>query len=236
MNILICDDAQKDASRLKELIEALLPGAGIVIFNAPLDALAYIQAKNPVVQVCFLDILIPEMDGVTLAKKMREKDYNGHIVFLSNSNDYAAHSYEVKAFSYLLKPPDKTAVARVLGELETALKTADNAGLTVKTKTTTMFILFRDISHIEVINRVVYFRLINGDEIAVNTRFLDVAPALLADRRFGRCHRSFVVNLRDIHKVQGNNAVMKSGKHIPISKNYSDFKSRYIDYMLGENA
>ena len=233
MNILICDDVNYDALRLKDILYELLPNACIKVFNSGSDALVYIDAAAPSVELCFLDIMMPEMDGVSLAQKMRKKGFGGQIVFLTNSNDFAAQSYGVKAFSYLLKPPDKTQVAKVLSELETALKTADTAGLPVKTKTISMFILFRNISHIEIVNRTVHFRLINGEEIAVNIRFLDIAPVLLADRRFGQCHRSFLVNMHDIYKVQGNTVIMNNGKQIQISRNYANFKSQYIDYMLG---
>ena len=234
MNILICDDKKEDALQLKELIGASLPKARIIIFNTPADVLAHIDAGDSAVDACFLDIIMPGMDGVSLAVKLRKKGYGGQIVFLTSSNDFAAQSYEVKAFSYLLKPPDKTTVANVLRELEIARQAADTASLRVKTKTTSMFILFKNISHIEVIGRVVYFRLTNGDEIAANTRFLDVAPVLLADKRFAQCHRSFVVNLHDIYKVQGNYAIMNSGAKIPISKNFADFKNLYIDYMFAD--
>ena len=233
MKILICDDVNDDALRLKGILYELLPNAALEVFNCGAETLVYMNTAAPPVELCFLDIVMPEMDGVSLAQKMRKNGYKGFIVFLTSSNDFAAQSYQVKAFSYLLKPPDKRSVAKVLSELETALKNADTAGITVNTKTTSMFILFKDISHVEVINRIVYFRLINGDEIAVYSRFLDVTPILLTDRRFGQCHRSFLVNIHDIYKVQGNNVVMNSGNKIPISKNYADFKSRYVDYMVG---
>jgi DNA-binding LytR/AlgR family response regulator len=213
-----------------------------MIFNTGVEVLAYIcksgecssisvrSAEWPVKipDVCFLDILMPEMDGVSLAEQLREKGYGGHIVFLTTTNDYAVQSYKVKAFSYLLKPPDKNEVIRVIRELENLPKIADTAGILVETKKLSKFLLYKDISYIEVMNHKVYYRLINGDEIEESARISDIAFRLKNDRRFAQCHRSFIVNMGDIYKLQSNNAVMNSGKNIPISRYYADFSNKYI--------
>ena len=239
MNILICDDMNEDSLRLRMIIEALRPNARIVIFNAGADVLESIDTgKMPC--ACFLDIIMPEMDGISLAERMREKGYKGHIVFLTNSKDYALESYKVKAFNYLLKPPEEKDVATVLAEIEAAIKLEDTAGLLIKNKLMSKFLLFKEISHIEVKGHKVYYRLTNGNEIEESARFTDILSRLQADRRFAQCHRSFVLNIDDVYKIQGNNAVMKSGKDfpgkkIPITRSYADFYDRYVEYLFGEN-
>jgi DNA-binding LytR/AlgR family response regulator len=214
------------ALALKKLIVFAIPDVSIIVFNTPMSALDFVrQGKQP--DVCFLDILMPEMDGVTLADLLRKEGYAGHIVFLTNSNEYAAQSYKVNAFSYMLKPPVKEEVINILRKLEDFKKNADTASLPVKTRTLSKSILFRDISHVEVIKHNVHFRLKSGEEIIVTSAFSEITPRLLADNRFAQCHRSFVVNMDNIFEIQHNTAVMNCGKSIPISKNYSGFKKQY---------
>jgi DNA-binding LytR/AlgR family response regulator len=233
MTILICDDSNEDALQLKKIVEELSPGAHPVVFNTGRETLDYISSgKTP--ELCFLDIIMPEMDGVSLAQNMRKNGYKGHIVFLTASNDYAAQAFDVKAFSYLLKPLETKKVADLLYGFESARKTADTGGIPVKTKKLSMFLFFKDISHAEVIKRKVCYRLINGDNIEVNAKLGDITPLLLTDRRFAQCHNSFVVNMDDVFKIQGNNVIMKRGENISISRTYAGFKNRYINYVVGK--
>jgi DNA-binding LytR/AlgR family response regulator len=103
----------------------------------------------------------------------------------------------------------------------------------VKTKQIAKHILFKDISHIEVIRHNVHFRLIDGNEFQIVGVFSEIIPKLLEDERFAQCHRSFVVNMDDISGIRGNIAIMKCGKNIPVSRNYSEFKKLYQNRLFG---
>ena len=232
MNILICDDSNEDALQLKDIIIDSRPNTHVSLLHDGMDVFEFFDS-GILPDVCFLDIIMPKINGIDLAEKLRGKGYLGHIVFLTNSSDYAVQSYKVKAFSYLLKPAGKEEVAHLLDELETALKAADTGGIRVKTRNLFKFLLFKEISHAEVIGRTVVYRLTNGDEVKERARFLDITPVLLADSRFAQCHRSFVVNMDDVYKIENNNVVMNSGKNIPITKTYAEFYDKYSRYILG---
>ncbi|MDR0457157.1 MAG: LytTR family DNA-binding domain-containing protein [Treponema sp.] len=232
MNILICDDVHDAALMLKKIIAFSVCDVNIQVFNGGEKVLASIRSGN-IPDLCFLDILMPGIDGISLAARMREEGYGGPIVFLTASNDYAAQSYKVEAFSYLLKPPDEKEVAAILHKLKNMLEAADIAGIPVKTKQISKHILFRDISHIEVIRHNVHFRLTDGNEIHIAGVFSEIIPRLLTDKRFAQCHRSFVVNMDAISGIQSNTAIMKCGKNIPISRGYSQFKKLCQDRLSG---
>jgi DNA-binding LytR/AlgR family response regulator len=173
------------------------------------------------------------MDGILLAARMRIEGYSGPIVFLTAANDYAAQSYQVGAFSYLLKPPKEKEVATILQKLKKMLEAADTAGIPVKTKQLSKLILFRNISHVEVIRHNVHFRLTNGKEIQITGVFSEIIPKLPEDKRSAQCHRSFALNMDAISGIQGNVAIMCCGKNVPISKNYSGFKRQYHNRLFG---
>ena len=57
---------------------------------------------------------------------------------------------------------------------------------------------------------------------------------IMVDKRFAQCHRSFIVNMNNISKIQGNNVLMYSGRQIPISRTYAGFSDKYIEHLIGD--
>lgn len=234
MNILICDDIKNEADMLDKLIAGSGFDAAVTIFQSGQETLDYMRS-GAAVDVCFLDILMPGLTGVALADKLRGEGYSGEIVFLTSSNDYAHQAFKVNAFDYLLKPPVQEDVNEILNKLDNARRNADRDGIFIKTGGKSRFILLRDISHIEVIDHTVHVRLINKNKIEVYATFNEIAPLLLKDRRFVRCHRSYVLNMSDIGSVTPNEVVMQSGARIPISRGFSKVKDEMLRWMFEEN-
>ena len=140
MNILICDDIKAEIIEIEQMFKESGFDINIKSFTSGREALAYVQGED--VDVCFLDIIMPEISGVTLAEKLRASGYNGEIVFLTSSNEYAAESYKVKAFSYMLKPIKPYDVREVLNSLEKAKKKSDSDGIFIKASKTARIRLF----------------------------------------------------------------------------------------------
>jgi DNA-binding LytR/AlgR family response regulator len=126
LNILICDDSLEDANELNRLLHNSNSQLHSVVFYNSYDALNH-AATGAEIDVCILDIIMPKMDGIKLAKELRSGGFRGEIVFLSSSREFAPESYEVKAFSYLLKPPTCESVNSILEQLEHARQNADSA-------------------------------------------------------------------------------------------------------------
>ena len=237
MNVLICDDISNDGLKLEQAIKAFDIEASCWYFDKGSDALSHIQTGAKV-DVCFLDIVMPEMNGIELARQIRKVETDkgmqaSEIVFLTTSNEFASESFELKAFSYILKPPEPQKVANILHEIIDAKKALDTSGILISTKTMTKFLYFREVSFIEVINYKVYFRLIDGSEIVIVSSLGAILPQVITDKRFAQCHRSFVVNMDDINKIQDNSVLMYSGRQIPISRTYAGFCDKYIEYLTG---
>ena len=232
MNILICDDVKKEADILDRFIGKSGFDAAVKTFQSGPDAFDYVHS-GAVVDVCFLDIVMPGMSGIALAEKLRGSGYAGEIVFLTTSNDYAHQAFKVNAFFYLLKPPVQDDVNDILSKLDNARRNADRDGLYIKTQGMARVIPLRDISYAEVSNRTVYIRLINGKEIKIHAAFNEIASRLLQDRRFLQCHRSYVLNMSDIGAIADHSVFMQNGARIPISRSYTDIKNDMLRWMAG---
>jgi DNA-binding LytR/AlgR family response regulator len=232
MNILICDDMAKDANELAAMLASLGYEIQISIFADPFKALRYIQS-GAFVDVCFLDIVMPEMSGIKLAEKLREIHYAGEIVFLTTFNSFASQSYQVRAFSYMLKPVNGEKLNSVMNALQNMQANAEN-GLSVKMHGAASVIPFRDIAYVEASHNAICINLLDKSVIKVYVAIGKITQQLLQDGRFDRCHRSFIVNLSEVKTVENNEVVMKSGKNIPISKGYLQVKSKIVKWIFRE--
>jgi DNA-binding LytR/AlgR family response regulator len=230
MNILICDDMKKDADKLAAMIAQSGFEAQTAVFTCPVQTLDYL-CSNADIDACFLDIIMPEMNGIKLAEKLRENNFAKEIVFLTTSNDFASQSYQVQAFDYLLKPLTLEKVSNVMSKLKKSQENADNAGLTVVTQSTARFVPFRDISHVEVIKHLIYIKLLDKSVIKMYAVFSKIEKQLLEDSRFAKCHRSYIVNLNEIVTMVNNELTMKNDSKIPISRSYRQVKDKIVKWL-----
>lgn len=113
MNILLVDDEELQLLRLKNICEKLLEGNDFYSFTNP--KLAYEEAKNNNMDIAFLDIEMPEVNGIQLAKKLKKLNPLINIIFVTAYDNYALDAYNIHASGYVLKPVNET---RIKNELE----------------------------------------------------------------------------------------------------------------------
>jgi len=234
VNILICDDIRDEAQKLENAVKEAGIGADLTCFIKAQDALDHIK-KGAHIDVCFLDIIMPEMNGIDLAVNMRNAGFTGKIVFLTTSKDYGVESYQVKAYFYLLKPFNTEVVLKLLNEIKNDESVKDTAGIKIETKNVARFIHFYEISFVEVINKNVYFRLLDGSEVVIFASLSDILPQLNADGRFAQCHRSYVVNIDAVTQIRGKEITLRCGRKVTISRSYKDFSDLYFKRGMGSD-
>jgi DNA-binding LytR/AlgR family response regulator len=222
---------KKEANMLVSALSELGFAAQISVFTCPDKAFNYAQSGTRV-DVCFLDILMPEMSGIALAEKLRANNFTGEIIFLTSSNNYAQQSYSVEAFDYLLKPITCENVKKVMNALQNFWAKTDKNGLFVKTHGGTRFIAFRNISYVEADDHYVNISLLNGSIVEAHTTFSEITKQLLPDSRFIKCHRSYIVNLNEITNVKKDDVIMMGGKKVPISRGFSHVKDRMVKWTF----
>lgn len=182
-------------------------------FTEGKSLLAHVQ-KDADYHIIFLDIKLPNDDGMEIAVKLRKLGYKNLIVFVTSYSDYLQEGYEVGAYRYLLKPLriDKfqkcleAAVQIVLGGY---LKISENGALHQ--------IPYNQISHISNLGHHVTIHSQQREYkiiIALRTIVQNLPVC------FVQCHRSFIVNLNYISSIEGKSIFLLSGEEIPISKKH----------------
>ncbi len=109
MNIIAVDD---EALTLRTLVKAILKAdssANVISFESPGEALRYASENR--VDIAFLDIEMAEMNGLFLAKHLKDIYGDTKIIFVTGHSQYALDAFQIHAWDYLLKPvhPDRVA-------------------------------------------------------------------------------------------------------------------------------
>jgi len=115
MNILAIDDNVLALEELVSAVKEACPNDDVHGFSKPSELLDF--ARETICDIAFLDIEIWGMNGIELARKLKEIHGNTNIVFVTGYSKYALDSYTVKASDYLMKPITKEAVNQALENL-----------------------------------------------------------------------------------------------------------------------
>lgn len=131
MKAIIVDDEKMAAEELCEICtsHALIDSA--VVFNNPADAIVYI-AQNDDIDIAFLDIEMPVMTGLELARRINTINRSIKIIFVTGFKEYAYDAYRVNAIGYILKPYDDNAVFLEIEKAETLSGALRQKEITVK--------------------------------------------------------------------------------------------------------
>lgn len=235
MRIAVCDDEREIREDIGQKIRHFLPEAEVCLYESAERLLA--EQGTP--DILFLDIKMAGMSGMELAERLRRRDRDVTIVFLTALEEYVYRAFDVGAFHYLLKPVDtvkfygvlEKAVAERQRIRESALMREEHAeaSLTIKNKARTEKVYLSEIVYLEVFNRKVTLHKMQG-EIEFYGRLKELEQRLSAE--FVRCHRSYVVNLRYVRRYNGAEITLENGESVLMAKTkYAEFVRRYMDYI-----
>ncbi len=232
--ILICDDHTEELALLKEILLSFYDTGqcDIYSFTKPTEAARFVAAGNDV-DIAFLDIMMPGMNGIDLALKMRAGGFHGFLIFLTGVNDFAAQSYQVKAYSYILKPVQAEMIQRLITEIEHTRSKNDTSGFRITRKTGTRFVLFSELIYAEVIKHHLYFHLASGEVVTAYAPLKQYAEILLQDPRMVQNHRSFIINMEYINACEKRTVTMRDGTCISVPRDFENFQKKCFKWMFG---
>lgn len=130
MNIIVVDDERPALARIERAIAKNLPDAAIHAFLCARDALAY--AEKNAVEIAFLDIEMSEMNGLALAKNLKDIRGQTNIIFVTGYPQYGVDAFAVRASGYVMKPITAEDVAWELNNLRTPLTPAVEHGVRIQ--------------------------------------------------------------------------------------------------------
>lgn len=120
MTILAVDDEQLARELMEEELMAACPDADVRVFSNPEELLECAKSKD--FDVIITDIQMPQMDGITLSKKIKEIKPDANIIFLTAYDEYAVEAIGLHASGYLTKPVTRQKIENELADLRYDVK------------------------------------------------------------------------------------------------------------------
>lgn len=243
LQIAICDDCEQDRTALSALL-VNTPGCrrttdlAVRHYESGEQLLFAAEDEETRFDLIFLDIYMAGINGMETARGLRRLGINAPLVFLTSSPNFAVESYDVEAAGYLLKPPSAEKVAHIL---EKILAAKPIPRLAVKSDGRRRQFAYDDILYLESADKVVLIHLTDGTQACCRDR-LNALEEILRDRRFLRCHQSYLVNMDHV-KSAGKEFLMSDGSIVPIRIHgrreiadvyYSYFVSDAVSKLPGE--
>lgn len=232
--IAVCDDSAEDQNYIMDLARQW---AGTKQYTIQADAFLSAEsflfhyAEHKDYDILLLDIEMGDMDGVSLAKRLRKDNEKIQIIFVTGFPDFMAEGYEVSALHYLLKPVEAEKLAGTLDRAVSNLKKADRSVVfSVNGEA------FRvDAGEILYVEALAHFCRINTTKGAFEVRqnFSELEKKL--GEGFIRTHRSYLVRISGIRRIAKSDITLDSGEKVPLSRsNYQAVNQAFIRYFKGE--
>lgn len=160
-----------------------------------------VDAFRPVFDVIFLDIDMPQMNGLAAASRIREVDQQVIIIFITDLAQYALQGYRVQAYDYILKPVDYTALSFTLQKVLRILRNRpDDKSLLISFDGSTTRVPISEITYIEVAGHKLYCHT-EADVYPLYSSTLNALEEELSPYHFVRCNNCYLVNLAQVKTV-----------------------------------
>ncbi|USE68984.1 DNA-binding response regulator [Pseudoalteromonas maricaloris] len=189
LNIAIVEDEQPAIDKLTEQLSQITKYNLVLTCNTPLVFLD--TYRELAIDIVFVDINLPECNGVTLVEKLQGAGFSGAIIFTTAYSEFAVEAFTLGAVDYLLKPYSTERLALALSRVNRVIATGFAATLTSKVAGKTSLI---DVSSIELI-KLEYGQAIafsNGQQYPIDGSLEEIQQQL--PTHFLRVHRNAIVN------------------------------------------
>ncbi|MDO4615580.1 MAG: LytTR family DNA-binding domain-containing protein [Lachnospiraceae bacterium] len=230
--IIICDDELQ----IGQLVQRKLIEYGMrrdieiktTIFT---DAANMLRALPEQADLIFLDVEMPNMDGITAAAEVRKKLPDVNIIFLSGHKEYVFETFRVQAFRYLLKPLKEEELEEALDAI-IVLRNHEER-LEYRFQDENWSIPYRSIVYFEGMRGKIWIYCTGGKTYRWRGAMGEIAEKMKG-RGFVMVHQSYVINMKKIHRYNSREIEMEGGAKIPISRlRLNDFKREYIKIIGG---
>lgn len=231
MNIAFCDDDIKIIRRLKKMVKEFFSSKGL---RSP-QMLEFTSGKDLLnsdtsCDLLFLDIEMPEIDGISVGKEMKKRNPNIMIIIVTSHMEYLDDAMRFHVFRYLSKPIESE---RVITNLEDSLECYHSLGteVAVKTKESVYHIHSSDIICVEATERIRIIYTTTGAYDSLQP--MDYWKSVLPSNCFFQTNRNFLVNMAYVDNFDKSSVSLNKKQvqaHLTERK-YSEFSKAYLLYL-----
>lgn len=231
LKLIICDDEPVICETIRNMLGRFSKECGISLdVSTCASGEELLGAVTPDVDILLLDIRMGELSGMNAARKIREKNSDICIIFVTTMTQYALEGYKVHAFGFLKKPLTYAQLRLQMLDAVQMLKSRIPESITVKSGHDTWRLDLDKLYYMEIYGHDIH--AVCTDRTVVCYGSLSDFEQILTSKGFCRCHKSFLVNLRHIRQIGMAQIFMTDGSAVPVSKyrkkEVSEAFARYI--------
>lgn len=241
IKIAVCDDEELFADSIKESIKKYTDHKNIdcriYVFDSG-EALLEQGLRCEDFNIVFLDIEMDKLNGIDTARELRKYSDDIFIAFVTAHADHSIEGYEVEAIRYIIKDSATldTDIEKCMEAIFNKMKRAADS-VRFRFREGEREINIESILYIESYQHVVRFILTDkkSEPYTLYSK-LDKVEEELKDHSFVRIHKSILVNMCHIRKMNSGTLVLDNGQELSISKSkYMEAKHEYVKYICKKN-
>jgi DNA-binding LytR/AlgR family response regulator len=219
--LIICDDDPEMARMLVNYCQAIEGFEVLSAVNSPGELLSIMKKED--IAIVLLDIVMPEINGIEVARRLREFNPYIKIIFITGHNDYYSEAFQVYAYDYINKSSIALRLPRTLQRIkdEFTAKRGNKAGRWLR--------ITVDKKHLYIEPGKIIYIESEGRKLKIytkNNEYVCYGKIKDWDKRLGStfysCHRSYLINIKEIREIRGNTSnsvlIMSNNKKIPVSR------------------
>lgn len=230
MTPLRCIAADDEPLALAQLRKYIDRTPDVELVDLCYDAAEVLESlrRNQNIDVLFLDINMPDMSGMELARRLEQS--SPLIIFTTAYSEYAIEGFKVDAVDYLLKPYSYDDFTAAVERAHRRLRPAEprDTMLYIKASGSTRRVAMNDIRMIKGLAEYVQFFLKSQHNPITTLMSMRSLEQSLPPERFMRVHRSYIINLEHVEEVVDRSKVKVAGEIVPISDSY---REKFLDYI-----
>lgn len=232
MRIAVCDDNPKELERIKGGF-CRIQGYDLVCsyFDSTSTVMEILKTENSPYDLYILDIEMPGMNGLKLAKSIREKDSRALFVFLTSYTRYMKDVFDVVTFDFIEKPISDEKLLQILERAATYLNITSQH-FSFGYRASRYSLKYDRILYIEKKGRQA---LIHTFEDVYKTNMtLEEIWKQLNPKSFVYIHSSYIINLYNLDRKDNEIAIMRNGEKLHITKGYRrELAMRHYEFVQG---
>ena len=232
MRVAICDDNQQDIERIRRYTLRMIDYAvEYVFYTRPEELLRECADAEQKPDMYILDIEMPGMDGLAVAKQIRETDSKALLVFLTSYTKYMPSVFEVVTFDFIPKPISEERL-RVLFEKAGTYLNLTNQSFSFSYRRVRYSLKFDEILYLEKRGRQA---IIHTKKMKYQSNMiLNEIWGKLDERMFAAVHGSFIVNLKHVHSVSSGMVMLTDGTELGVTRGYrKELTKKHIAFVQG---
>lgn len=237
MHLIIVEDLEMDREKLMELLREDFARreehVDLSFYESGEGFLAHYRPRA--CDGLFLDILLGGMDGITIARKVREAEKHLPIVFTTRERDYAVDGFDIGARDYLVKPLTAEKVSRCMERMREYLAQPSSILLQETSgwgHAAPLDVPLDDILYGQYGDHIMDVHTTQG-VFCTRQSFRDFTARLPHTGRFYVCGRGLVVNLSYVRQVGGDALLLKNGEALPFSRSRKqDIQKAYAEWAF----